>query len=164
MAREFSKVSPLLWRSNRFRQLGADDAKLLYLFLMTCDHQTSAGGFRLPDAYAVADLGWTMERLASARAALVEGDFVAHDEATEEYFIHRWFRHNPPMNRKHRIGVEKAIEKIDSERIREAASHDLETEAGDASAEDGGEAQGSISSRLVSTAFMSGRRSRSAAA
>ena len=67
--RTFSKISPKLWRSPRFRSLESGDERLLYLYVLTCEHQSSAGCFRLPDAYAASDLGWTEERLSDAREA-----------------------------------------------------------------------------------------------
>ena len=122
--REYSKVSPKLWRSKRFRSLASDDARLLYLFLLTCEHQTSAGCFRLPDAYAAADLGWDADRLEGARAPLIP-DMIAHDAETEECFVRRWFRHNPPTNQKHLKGVQRIISELDSDHVREVAEEEL---------------------------------------
>ena len=68
--RDYSKVSPKLWRSPRYRSLESGDARLLYLYFLTCEHQSSAGCFRLPVAYAASDLGWTENRFTDARAAL----------------------------------------------------------------------------------------------
>ena len=74
--RDYSKVSPKLWRSPRFRSLESGDARLFYLFFLTCEHQSSAGCFRLPVAYAASDLGWTEERFQMARSALVEAELL----------------------------------------------------------------------------------------
>jgi len=119
--RDFSKVSPKLWRSPRFRSLASADAKLLYVFALTCEHQSSAGCCRIPDSYAAADLGWTIQRLVEARSALIAAELLVHDPATEEYFVPRWYRHNPPTNTKHRIGIERLISELDSDHVREAA-------------------------------------------
>jgi hypothetical protein len=124
--RDFSKVSPKLWRSGRFRDL-SDDARLLYLFLLTCEHQTSAGCCRIPGAYATADLGakWTAERLHAARDHLSKAELIVHDDNTDEYFVCRWFKHNPPTNQKHLQGVRRMISELDSEAVREVAAADL---------------------------------------
>lgn len=123
--REYSKVSPKLWRSKRYRGLPADDARMFYVYLLTCEHQTSAGCFRLPDAYAAADLCWTTARLGGARSPLVAAGMIAHDEDTEEYFVPRWFNHNPPTNGKHLKGVQRIISELDSDQVREAAEAEL---------------------------------------
>lgn len=122
--REYSKVSPKLWRSKRFRLLATDDARMFYLYLLTCEHQTSAGCFRLPDAYAASDLGWDTERMEGARAPLVT-DMIGHDAETDEYFVRRWFNHNPPTNQKHLKGVQRIISELDSDHVREIAEEEL---------------------------------------
>src|SRR5690349_18898006 len=121
MSRDFSKVSPKVWRSPRFRGLQNEQAKLFYLYLLTCEHQSSAGCFRLPDAYAAADLAWSENDLAAAREGCVDAGLLIHDPETEEYFVPRWFKHNPSTNGKHRKGIERLISDLDSDRVREAA-------------------------------------------
>lgn len=121
MSRDFSKVSPKVWRSPRFRGLQNEQAKLFYLYLLTCEHQSSAGCFRLPDAYAAADLAWSEVDLTAAREACIDAGLLVHDPETEEYFVLRWFKHNPSTNGKHRKGIERLISDLDSDHVREAA-------------------------------------------
>jgi hypothetical protein len=118
--RDFSKVSPKVWRSPRFRSLQVQQ-KLFYVYVLTCEHQSSAGCFRLPDAYALADLGWSQEDLDASRAALVVAGLLVHDAETDEYFVTRWFKHNPGTNAKHKQGIERLISELDSDHVREAA-------------------------------------------
>lgn len=124
MSREFSKVAPAIWRSRRFRQLDGD-ARLCHLYLITCDHQSSAGCFRLPDAYAAADLAWDLARFEVARTQIVNAGLVAHDELTEEVFVHGWFRFSPPMNDKHSLGTDRLISNIESERLRDLVKEEF---------------------------------------
>ena len=119
--RDFSKVSPKVWRSPRFRAMQDERAKLLYLYVLTCEHQSSAGCFRLPDAYAAADLGWSDGHLEEARGALIAAGLLVHDPDSEEYFVPRWFKHNPGTNPKHRAGITRLISELDSDHVREAA-------------------------------------------
>jgi|SRR5690349_19308745 hypothetical protein len=129
MSRVFTKVSPRLWRSRRFRGLPSEDAKLAFLYLLTSEHQNSAGCYRLPDGYATADLGWHVDRYKKARQQLVEAGMVKFDAA--EVFIDGWFTHNPPMNDDHLLGIERQLDRIESDVIREAA-HEALSEAVDA--------------------------------
>lgn len=117
MSREFSKVSPAIWRSRRFRNLESD-ARLAHVYFLTCDHQSSAGCFRLPDAYAAADLGWEVQRYRAALEQVVTAGLIAHDEATEEVFVKGWFRFSAPQNDKHAQGTERLISNIESETLR----------------------------------------------
>jgi hypothetical protein len=116
--RDFSKISPAVWDSERFMSMTSDDSKFLYLYLLSCRHQNSAGVFHLKDAYAAADLRWTVERYQTARLQLVEADLVHFDEKASVVLITRWFKHNPPMNASHQKGVIKVIQRIECEAFR----------------------------------------------
>lgn len=122
--REFSKVSPALWRSERFNSLG-NEAKILYLFYLTCSHQNSAGCYTLPDGYACSDLGWEQATYELHRSTLIEAQLVAFDPLTSELFILRWFQHCPPMNDKHALGTMRIVESIDSDILRELVEADF---------------------------------------
>ncbi|WP_378947797.1 hypothetical protein [Mesorhizobium sp. ANAO-SY3R2] len=117
--REFSKVSPAVWRSGRFTGLECSTAQVLYLYFLTCEHQNSAGCFRLPDGYACSDLGWDTSKYVDARSKLVKAELITFDVSTAEIYVDRWFRHNPPMNDKHATGTRRIIEGIESGDVRE---------------------------------------------
>lgn len=124
--RQFSKVSPAVWRSSRFAGLESSDAKLLYLYFLTCEHQNSAGTYRIPDGYASTDLGWELKRYRDARTSLIEVELIAFDPACSTVYIERWFQHNPPMNDKHAQGTLRQIDEIESESILAKAMADFE--------------------------------------
>lgn len=119
--RDFSKVSPVLWHSPRFNGLQSDDARYLYLYFLTCEHQNSAGCYRIPDAYACNDLRWQQGRYVNARKLLIEADLILFDEPCEVVMLCRWFKHNPPMNEKHSIGIERILERLPSPSVHEVA-------------------------------------------
>jgi hypothetical protein len=124
MSRPFTKVVPTLWRSRRFREL-PDNAKLLFVYLLTNGHQNSAGCYALPDGYACDDLVWEVADLVAARDVLIEADLIDYDPESGEILIRRWFKHNPPMNQKHYQGTERLVSGISSDRLRDAAGADL---------------------------------------
>ena len=127
-AREFSKVSPAVWRSGRFRRLQGQMPKLVYLYLVTNGHVNSAGCYALPDLYACADLDCEVDAYTVARDALLAGEMIDYDPATSEILIERWFRHNPPMNPNHHKGTARIVSEIESDRLREKVEEAL-TEA-----------------------------------
>lgn len=120
--REFSKVSPNVWQSKRYNSLPSLEGRHLYLYLLTSEHQTSAGAYRLPDGYATFDLSWDLPLYLKARQELASADMIVFDEATSEVMITRWFKHNPPMSPSHFIGVEKLLKRLQSQLIWEEAS------------------------------------------
>ena len=111
-------------------------------------------------AYAASDLGWTEGRLSDARTALVNAELLVHDSSTDEYFVPRWFKHNPAKNPKHKQGVERLISELDSDHVREAAEVEyqdsqggpLSPEAHPFDMQNGG-------GHLTNTPFFNGRRS-----
>ena len=126
MSREFSKISPKVWRSKRFRALPTDDARFLLLYLLTSEHQTSAGCFRMPDAYAASDLAWQVDKMQTARRHLVEGGLIAFDGSTDEYFVLGWFEHNKPMNASHQKSIVRVVSGVESDPVRETAEAELQ--------------------------------------
>ncbi|WP_353644224.1 hypothetical protein [Mesorhizobium sp. WSM2239] len=124
--REFSKVSPAVWRSGRFTGLECSTAQVLYLYFLTCEHQNSAGCFRLPDGYACSDLRWEPANYAAARDRLIAAELISFDPMTAEIYVDRWFRHNPPTNEKHAMGTRRIIEAIESDVIREKVEADFQ--------------------------------------
>ena len=124
--RDFSKVSPSLWRSKKFRILPSDDARYMYLYLLTNQHQNSAGAYQLPPAYAAYDLGWDLERYLATLGQMVDAGLVEVDGETDEILIANWFKHNPPMNPKHRIGTISVLNRLESKRLHEIGVANLE--------------------------------------
>lgn len=152
--RDFSKISPAVWRSERFTALDTE-AKLLHLYFMSCGHQNSAGCFRLPDGYACSDLGWEIDKYRETRDRLIAADLASFDPHTAEMYVHRWFKHNPPMNDKHAIGTRSIIERIESDAIREKVEAEFQS-ADDGRASNAGRINGALGSgaHLTSTRLM----------
>lgn len=126
MSRQFSKVSPAVWGSRRFLGLPTAEAKLLYMYFLSNEHNNSAGAYRVREGYALADLGWPRETYRQCVHDLVEADLIAYDDEAEEVYVLRWFKHNPPQNEKHAQGCKRIILELDSQRIAELAMLDFE--------------------------------------
>lgn len=123
--RDYSKISPVIWASKRFRNLPSDDARFLHLYLLSNTHQNSIGCYRLPPAYGWVDLDWPEEKYLSALAALIEASFIDFDADTSEVLIHRWLRHNPVTNVNHAKGALGHAERVESERLKDAVFEEL---------------------------------------
>lgn len=98
--RDFCKVSPLVWRSQKFKNLSAG-AQLVYLYLLTCHHSNSIGCFMIHPDYIGADipaLGGEAEIkfLEVKKSGLIDWD---HDE--QLVLVHNFITFNPPTNSKH---------------------------------------------------------------
>lgn len=159
--RDFTKVSPKIWRNKAFKALPTDEARLLMLYLTTSEHQNIAGCFRLPEGYALDDLGWSADRYRSALSALIDARLILTDMETLEVFVCGWFDKNAPTNKKHSLGIERVVDAIESDNLRDAARCEFEASSAfleKAEAERAGSNVLGISERLTSTSYMSGRR------
>ena len=100
--------------------------RYLFLYLLTNQHQNSAGCYALPDGYACTDLGWPAKQYRAGIASLVASGMILVDERTSEVLLERWFRHNAPMNTNHYKGTAKLVARIQSDQLRGAASAALD--------------------------------------
>ena len=119
-----------IWRSKRFLSLPDDATRYLYLYFLTCPHQTSSGCFRLNEAYALADLAmtgsdWTPAKFMTAKAAIVGSGLILADEETDEILITRWWQDNGPNNESWFTGAEKQCDAIESAELKTAAQDAL---------------------------------------
>lgn len=129
MTKRFTKIGAgALWRSKRFTGLSSVEPQLLLFYFLTSEHMTSAGGYEVPDGYAIADLGWTLDQYRQARAELVEAGLILFDEEASVVYVLRWFKHNVPMNPRHSAGTARLISELPSDAIRKQAEGDF-TEA-----------------------------------
>jgi hypothetical protein len=126
--RDFTKVPPAIWQDKRFAALG-DCERLLYLYLLSSPHQNSCGCCYLPASYASADLNWPRAKFDKSRGKLQDAGLIHHDPNTDEIAITDWFAMNAPNNQSHRRGLEKMIEAIKSERLREMVNAALDQAA-----------------------------------
>lgn len=120
--RDYGKVHTGFWASDTLRDLDAD-AKLLAIYLLTSPHTTMLGAFRLPDAYACEDLGWTPERLRNCFETLSEVGFSNYCEKTKWVWVIKFLDFNRPENPNQWKAVAKLAAAIpDSVSFKAAAS------------------------------------------
>lgn len=93
--RRYWRVSPKFWAST---QGWSDDAKIVALYLLTGPHRTTEGLFRLPKAYAAADLGWSPQRLAKPFGELLSEGFIEYDDRASVCLIMKALDYQAPEN------------------------------------------------------------------
>lgn len=107
MAREFGLVAVSIWNSRKFTGLPTDDARLLYLYLLTCPSANSLGCFVLKSGYAAADLGWDQERFGYGIDTLCKASLIGIDTDESLVRIIGFLDHSEIMNVKHGAGALK---------------------------------------------------------
>lgn len=102
MAR-YRKIDTRIWNDERFAQL-SDDAKLVFLFLLTHPHLTSLGAMRATLPGLAAELGWPVERFRKAFERLLTDSqrdgqaLVEHDDRACFVGLPKFLKYNSPEN------------------------------------------------------------------
>ncbi len=104
MAKKFGTVDSSLWRHPKFKGL-SDDAKFLFMYLKTCDHQNIIGCFYLPKMYACADTGWGIDRVSIGFHNLIEEGFIKYCDDTETVFLVKHMELHPIQGHKQLKGA-----------------------------------------------------------
>lgn len=105
---KYWRVSPRFWYQSHL----SDDAKLLALYMLTCEHRELEGLFRLPKEYICADLGWSAKRLAKPFRELLVDEFIDYDDAVGVVLIHKALKYQRPENpnqEKHALDALEAL-------------------------------------------------------
>lgn len=95
--RDYGKVHTRFWLSPE-TLTWSDDAKLLYLYLLSSPHCNLLGCFRLPLGYLSEDLQWQPERLLAALAELSEAKRIIRCQPSGWTFLCDFLTQNPIEN------------------------------------------------------------------
>ena len=123
--RSFTMVSPMIWRSKRFKTL-SKEAQLLFIYLLTCEHQTMAGAYRLPPEYGASDMGWPIDAFKSALEEVSASGLILFDEDSTEVMIDGWYRFHPPKGKSTIKGIENSLKRLESEELYKAGMQAFE--------------------------------------
>lgn len=87
--RDYSKVSPQFWygKTGKALKAGGQEAVIVALYLMTCQHANMLGIYHLSIQYIVADTGLSLEGATKGLARAIEAGFCMFDEASEVVWV-----------------------------------------------------------------------------
>jgi hypothetical protein len=112
----YYRVSPKFWSSAE--RLGWDEeTRLLALYLLTCDHRSTEGLFRLPKQYILADLEWSAQRLSKPFARLCSDDFIDYDDDAKVMLIVKALAYQSPSNPNGVTAALRALEMVPVTRL-----------------------------------------------
>lgn len=109
--RDYGKVFSRIWESADFRAL-SEDGRTLVLYLLTCQHGTIAGAFRVPDGYACEDLQWGQERVLKGFEELLSKGFANRCGTTKWVWIFKFLEWNAPENPNQRKAAAKVAASV----------------------------------------------------
>jgi len=127
MARSYAKLYLSVWdNGGDFLDLTAD-AQWLYWVLISHPLLTPAGTLPLqPRKWVRRAKGMTYKRIQSALSELVDNNKILVDEDTEELLIRTYIRYDRGWRTPNiRKSIEASISRIESDALRDAATHEL---------------------------------------
>lgn len=116
--REFSKVSPSVWRSKKFRAIKDHEAQRVYLYLLTCPHGSSIGCFDIDPNYAAADLEINSEQFRTCIETLSNALLIEFDWDDNTVLLVNWESYNEPANINHAKGMIAQFKQASSEMLK----------------------------------------------
>lgn len=108
----YFRVTPKIWL-----EPWSEDARILALYLLTCEHRTTEGFFRLPKAYMCADLHWLAERLSKPFKELLDDGFLYYDDAAEVVLIVKALAYQRPDNENQQTAAIRSLRKLPQTRL-----------------------------------------------
>lgn len=87
----YYRVSPSIWT-----EPWAEETRTLALYLLTCQHRSTEGLFRLPVPYIQVDLGWPARRIETHLKKLEEAGFLLR--SGDVILIKKALKHQAPVN------------------------------------------------------------------
>ena len=118
----YAKIETFIWHDDKFQRL-TDDARMLFLYLLTSPHGNMCGMFYLPELYAASDLQWAPERYRRGIEALLKASRIAVDGNV--IWLKNHVKHNTPRGKNQIVGFVNALEKVPSNSLIKEYVEDL---------------------------------------
>lgn len=100
----YQKIDVKIWRDEKFVNL-SEDARILFLYILTSPHSNSLGLYVLPEGYILADLQWDLKRLGKPLEELLENDLIDYDDTVRLVFVKNQLKHRPLVNQNQVTGA-----------------------------------------------------------
>ena len=107
----YVRVATRFWNDEKAVCL-SEQAKYLFLYIMTSPHSNMIGYYVLPKLYIMHDLQWSDKRLGKPFEELLQEGFIMYCEQTSVVFIPNFLKYNPIQNQNQAKGGVKAIKEI----------------------------------------------------
>ncbi len=107
----YQKIEVVIWNDEKFINL-SQEARYLFLYILTSPHSNALGIYVLPKAYICEDLKWSAKQLGKPFSELLSKEIILYDETTRLVFIKNHLRHNPLENENQTKAAIKIIKEL----------------------------------------------------
>ena len=100
-----------MWKDIKFKKLSIE-SKLLFVYLLSCQHRNVLGLYNLPKYYIKADILYPIERVTKGLDELSSNGFIRYDEGSETVLVKNFLKYNPLDNANQVKGAAKVLKTI----------------------------------------------------
>lgn len=120
----YQRIHSQIWSDEKFRTL-SQEAKYLFIYILTSPHSNGIGLYVLPKQYIECDLEWSSKQLAIPFNELLENGLILYDEDSRLICIKNQIKHNPIENPKQAKSAEKIIHALPKSHLFSVISEQL---------------------------------------
>ena len=120
----YQRIHSQIWSDEKFRVL-SQDAKYLFIYILTNPHSNGIGIYYLPKQYIECDLEWSAKQLAIPFEELLNSGLILYDFDSRLICVKNQIKHNPIENPKQAKSAEKIISSLPKSHLFSVLSEQL---------------------------------------
>ena len=93
----YTRIDELIWKDAKLKKI-SNESKLLFIYLLSCQHRNVLGLYSLPKYYVQGDLGYPLETVSKGLVELFNNGFITYDEESETVLVNNFLKYNPLEN------------------------------------------------------------------
>lgn len=107
----YIRIASKVWQDDKFRTI-SDEAKLLYLYILTSQHSNMIGYYLLPKPYVAYDLKWLPEQLDKRFTELLQIGLVKYCDKGDVVLIPNFLKYNTIQNPNQAKGAVNRLKEV----------------------------------------------------
>jgi hypothetical protein len=93
----YTRIDELIWKDAKLKKI-SNESKLLFIYLLSCQHRNVLGLYNLPKYYVQGDLGYSFETVSKGLEELFNSGFITYDDEAETILVNNFLKYNPLEN------------------------------------------------------------------
>lgn len=93
----YTRIDELIWKDAKLKKI-SNESKLLFIYLLSCQHRNVLGLYNLPKYYVQGDLGYSFETVSKGLEELFNNGFITYDDEAETILVNNFLKYNPLEN------------------------------------------------------------------
>lgn len=107
----YIRIASKIWQDDKFRAI-SDEAKLLFLYILTSQHSNMIGYYLLPKPYVAYDLKWLPEQLDKRFTELLQLGLVKYCDKGDVVLIPNFLKYNTIQNPNQAKGAVNRLKEV----------------------------------------------------